>query len=153
MHYYFGSMEELLMQVLERFTERILVRQRAMYAAVGIPFIEKWRKAMAYIDEDLAGGYPKIWYELQAMAWNRSDFRERIAHVAAEWTDVLGDAVDRAMQEFQLDRDRFPVDAVTALVRTFNAGILLERLSGIDTGHSALIEMIDRWMRSLPERS
>ena len=152
MHYYFGSMEELLMQVLERFTERILTRQRAMYAAPGVPFIEKWRQAMGYIDEDLAAGYPKIWYELQAMAWSRPQFRKRIARVAEEWTNVLSDAVEQAMREFQLDRERFPVEAMTALVRTFNAGMLLERLSGFDSGHSALIEMIDRWMRSLPER-
>src|SRR4028119_199936 len=43
-HYYFGSMEELLMQVLERFTARLLARQRAMYATEG-PFLEKWRAA------------------------------------------------------------------------------------------------------------
>src|SRR5215211_6946410 len=41
-HYYFGSVENLLVQVLERFTERLVARQRAMYAA-DIPFIEKWR--------------------------------------------------------------------------------------------------------------
>ena len=61
--------------MLERFTERILKRQRAMYEAPTVPFIDKWRKAMNYIDEDLASGYPKIWYELQALAWNRPEFR------------------------------------------------------------------------------
>src|SRR5580693_8529487 len=49
-HYYFGSVDELLLQALERFTTRILERQRAMYGSEG-PFIEKWRKAMAFIDE------------------------------------------------------------------------------------------------------
>ncbi|MGH7685146.1 MAG: hypothetical protein ACREMT_12440, partial [Vulcanimicrobiaceae bacterium] len=151
-HYYFGSMEELLMQVLERFTDRILVRQRAMYAAEGVPFIQKWRTAMGYIDEDLDAGYPKIWYELQAMAWNHPEFRQRVQHVAEQWTEVLGKAVSDAMQEFGLDRERYPVDAMTALVRTFNAGILLERLSGFGGGHDALLEMIDRWMVSLSER-
>src|SRR5262245_997295 len=32
-HYYFGSMEEVMVQVLERFTARLIERQRAMYAA------------------------------------------------------------------------------------------------------------------------
>src|SRR3712207_6850866 len=32
-HYYFGSIDELFIQVLERFTERLVARQRAMYAA------------------------------------------------------------------------------------------------------------------------
>ena len=32
-HYYFGSMDVLFVQVLERFTERLVARQREMYAA------------------------------------------------------------------------------------------------------------------------
>src|SRR5438093_2057418 len=62
-HYYFGSIEELLFQAMERYTERLLDRQRGLYAAE-MPFIEKWRTAMRFIDEDLEAGYPKIWAEL-----------------------------------------------------------------------------------------
>src|SRR3954468_4522269 len=62
-HYYFGSMENLLARVLERFTQRVIARQRAMYAAGDIPFIEKWRAAMRYLDADRS--YQKVWYELQ----------------------------------------------------------------------------------------
>src|SRR2546430_1224878 len=79
-HYYFGSMENLLLRTLERFTDQLLVRQQALYAA-DIPFVDKWRRAMGFLDEDLAGGYPKIWLELQALAWNRPEFRERVARV------------------------------------------------------------------------
>ncbi|MGH3021621.1 MAG: TetR/AcrR family transcriptional regulator, partial [Gaiellaceae bacterium] len=39
-HYYFGSMENLLLRVLERFTERLTARQRAMYADPDLPFVE-----------------------------------------------------------------------------------------------------------------
>jgi len=46
-HYYFGSMDELFVQVLERFTERLVARQRQMYLAQG-PFIEKWRTAWSF---------------------------------------------------------------------------------------------------------
>jgi len=146
-HYYFGSMEELMMRVLERFTERILTRQRAMYAAPGVPFIEKWRKAMSFIDDDLAAGYPKIWYELQAMAWNRPEFRERLRHVHEQWEAVLTEAIGNALKEYGVDRRKFPVDAMTALVRTFNVGILFERLGGIDTNHDALLKMIDNLLQ------
>lgn len=150
-HYYFGSMEELLMQVLERFTERILTRQRAMYADPDSPFIEKWRKAMNYIDVDLESGYPKIWYELQAMAWNKPEFRARLLHVHEQWDALLTDAVATAMREYGLDRRRYPPAAIAVLVRTFNEGLLLERLNGYDNGHRALLKMIDsmlqRWER------
>jgi AcrR family transcriptional regulator len=149
-HYYFGSMDELLVQVLERFTDRLVARQREMYAR-DVPFLEKWRTAMAYIEEDLESGYPKIWYELNALAWNRPELRERVAHVSDEWRAVLTEAFTGAIDEYGLDRERFPVDAVVTLVATFNEGILLERLSGIDRGHRELLAWIDGWLSSLEE--
>src|SRR5687768_840264 len=64
-HYYFGSIDEVLVQVLERFTHRLVARQREMYGS-DAPFIEKWRAAWRFQEEDLEAGYSKIWMELQA---------------------------------------------------------------------------------------
>jgi AcrR family transcriptional regulator len=141
-HYYFGSMENLLVRVLERFTERLVTRQREMYAA-DAPFLEKWRQAMRYLDEDFASGYQKVWYELQALAWNRPELRDRIAGVTAEWYEVLRGAFEQARLEHEID---VPLDVLVAVVSTFNQGIILERLSGIDTGHRELLEWIDDWL-------
>ncbi|MGH7329262.1 MAG: TetR/AcrR family transcriptional regulator [Polyangiaceae bacterium] len=146
-HYYFGSMEELFMRVLERFTDRILERQRAMYESRGVPFIDKWRAAMNYIDVDLEAGYPKIWYELMAMAWNKPEFHQRIVHVHEQWDAVLSEAISGAIKAYGLDRRTFPADAITALVRTFNTGLLLERLNGFDKGHDVLLKMIDKLLQ------
>lgn len=149
-HYYFGSMEHLFVCVLERFTDRLIARQRAMYAA-DLPFIEKWRAAMGYLDQDFASGYQKVWYELQALAWNRPHLKERLAYVHTQWCQVLRDAFATALAEYHLDPDRFPLDGITALVATFNEGIILERLSGITEGHTALLAMVDRWLVSLEQ--
>ena len=147
-HYYFGSMENLLLRVLERFTEQLIERQRAMYAA-DAPFIDKWRTAMGFLEEDIAAGYPKVWLELQAMAWNNPEFGARVAKVNAEWRAVLTEAFEGAMRAYGIDRRRFPVEAVVSLVMTFNEGIMLERMSGIDTGQASLLAMIERWLVSL----
>jgi AcrR family transcriptional regulator len=149
-HYYFGSMEELLLQVLERFTSRLVARQREMYGA-DAPFIDKWRTAMAYLEQDLRAGYPKVWLELQAMSWNNPEMRERLLAVDGEWRSTLRDAFGRALEEYGLDGDGFPLEAVVALVMTFNKGIELERLSGIRTGHRELLAWIDAWLRSHEE--
>src|SRR3954447_15243445 len=90
-HYYYGSMEELFLAVLERFTARLIIRQRAMYAA-DTTFLVKWRKAMGFLEEDLASGYPKVLLELEAMGWNRPPMRKRIAAVINEWRTVLTEA-------------------------------------------------------------
>lgn len=147
-HYYFGSMEEVLLQVLERFTDRLIARQRALYGG-DMPFLDKWREAIGYLDEDRESGYQKIWYELQAMAWSRPALRERVAHVNAAWREVLTSAISEAMREYGLDKRKFPVEAVVALVVTFNEGLMLERLSGVTAGHTELLESIDRWLQSL----
>ena len=141
-HYYFGSMENLLARVLERFTERLIERQRAMYAAPDVPFIEKWRTAMRYLDADRE--YQKVWCELQALAWNRPELRERVAHVDAEWRAVLTEAFAEPRERYGMD---MPLDALVALVITFNEGIILERLSGIETGQAELLEWIDGWLQ------
>jgi AcrR family transcriptional regulator len=146
-HYYFGSMEELLLQVLERFTGRLVARQREMYEA-DVPFIEKWRAAMRYLEEDLRAGYPKVWLELQAMSWNKLELRERIVAVDEEWRSTLRTAFDRALREYGLDQDDFPLEAVVSLVMTFNKGIELEQLNGIRSGQQELLAWIDDWLRS-----
>jgi AcrR family transcriptional regulator len=140
-HYYFGSVEQLLVRVLERFTERLIERQRQMYAA-DAPFLEKWRTAMGYLDEDRP--YQKIWFELQALAWNRPELRERLVQVHGEWHAVLTEAFAPVREELGLD---VPLEALVALVYTFNEGIILDRLSGIETGHRELLKWIDRWLK------
>jgi len=150
-HYYFGSVEELLIQALERFTKRILERQRAMYGS-DRPFIEKWRAAMGFIEDDLASGYPKVWGELQALAWNRPELRERLLDLNEQWRSLLGEALSEAMTQYGLDETRFPAEAWVALVMQFNQGLLFERLLGFDRGHEALLTAIDAWLSSLENR-
>lgn len=144
-HYYFGSMEELFVRVLERFTERLIARQEAMYAS-DAPFIDKWREAMRYLDEDRESGYQKVWFELQAMAWNRPDMRVRIAPVLAAWRNAMRAAVREAASQYGLDAGEFSAEEWISLIVAFNEGIILERLSGITEGHAELLQAIDRWM-------
>ena len=139
-HYYFGSMENLLARVLERFTERLIERQRRLYAS-DAPFIEKWRTAMRYLEGD--EHYQRIWYELQALAWSRPELRERVALVSAEWRAVLRDALSEPVRRYALP---IPLEALVSLVISFNEGLIWERLSGIDAGHAELLDWIDAWL-------
>ena len=142
-HYYFGSNENLLVRALERFTAGLIHRQRELYAAE-MPFVEKWRTAMRFlVSEDVT--YEKIWLELQALAWNNSDLRDRLARVNAEWRTVLTDAFAEPHRELKIP---MPLDALVSLVMTFNIGIMVERLGGIEAGHTELLEWIDAWLSS-----
>lgn len=142
-HYYFGSVEALLVRALERFTERLVARQRELYAA-DEPFVEKWRTAMRFlVSEDTT--YEKIWLELQALAWNDAGLRARLAQVNAEWRAVLTEAFEEPHRELGIE---MPLEALVSLVMTFNLGIMVERLGGIDNGHAELLDWIDQWLSS-----
>ena len=139
-HYYFGSVENVLVRVLERFTHRLTERQREMYAA-DVPFIEKWRTAMRYLGEDAP--YQKIWLELQALAWNHPELKLAVADVNAQWRSVLTEAFTEPRERYGIE---MPLEALVSLVMTFNEGIMLERLSGVEAGQRELLDWIDAWM-------
>ena len=145
-HYYFGSVDELLLQTLERFSGRVMDRQRAMYGS-DVPFAEKWRTAMGYIEEDLVAGYPKVWAELEALAWNHPEMRKRLNAVNERWRSLLRDALADAIDEYGLDAS-FSAEALAALVMQFQKGMLNERLLGFDRGDAELLAAIDRWLTS-----
>ena len=139
-HYYFGSLENLLARVLERFTDAMIDRQQAMYSA-DVPFLEKWRSAMRYLESDRE--YQKVWWELQALAWTRPELRERVAAVNAAWRSVLTEAFAEPHRRYGIE---MPLAALVSLVITFNEGMILERLSGVTTGHAELLDWIDAWL-------
>jgi AcrR family transcriptional regulator len=142
-HYYFGSNESLLVRALERFTGRLIDRQRELYAA-DAPFAEKWRTAMRYLlSEDAA--YEKVWLELQSLGWNDPDLQARLARVNGEWRAVLTEAFAEPHRELGIP---MPLDALVSLVMTFNTGVIVERLGGVETGHRELLDWIDGWLSS-----
>ena len=143
-HYYFGSIENLLVHALERFTTRLITRQGELYAA-DLPFADKWRTAMRYlVSEDVS--YEKIWLELQALAWNNPDIKARLAQVNAQWRAVLAEAFEEPHRELGIP---LPLEALVSLVMTFNLGMIIERLGGIETGHRELLDWIDQWISRL----
>jgi hypothetical protein len=93
------------------------------------------------ISEDVT--YEKIWLELQALAWNNADIRARLERVNAEWRAVLTDAFEEPHRELGI---AIPLDALVSLVITFNIGIMVERLGGIEAGHAELLDWIDTWL-------
>jgi AcrR family transcriptional regulator len=145
-HYYFGSVETLMLAVFERFTNRLVERQREMYAA-DVPFLAKWRSAMGFMAEDLAAGYPKIWAELQAAAMNDPELQRRFRAVYETWRSVLTEAFTDAAREYGVSDAAVP--ALVTLVMTFTVGMFNERLVGIEAGHAELLAWFEAGIRSM----
>lgn len=148
--YHFGSLEDLTVRVLERASERILERQRELYAGPG-RFVDKWRTAMAYLDHDLqAGTFPKLAAEMLALSWNQPVYRTALHDMMSGFSDMLAAAVRAALDDY--DVEGVDVEALATLVRTFQMGMMAERLAGIDIGHGPLLAAIERWLVLLPRR-
>src|SRR5579864_9276264 len=99
-HYHFGGKQQLLAAVLDRENERLLERQRTLFAGAQ-PLAEKWVTACAYLGEDLRSGYVRILWELWAVGLADEGLREQwrnaiagwhelLVHVATEWTAQHG---------------------------------------------------------------
>lgn len=141
--YHFGSVEELMVRTVERASTRILTRQQELYAG-DEPFLDKWRTAMELFEVDLRGGFPKVFAELMALAWNEPRLRPRLRATMESFADVLTRAASEAIEEYDLDETLADPAAIGTLVRTFQLGMLLERLTGIDIGHAELLDYLDR---------
>ena len=77
-HYYFGSMEELLTQTLERFVDQLADALEALYDDPSLSFADKWRLGARFWVDEPTSRFPKILLELLAMGWNMPVLRARL---------------------------------------------------------------------------
>jgi AcrR family transcriptional regulator len=141
------SVDELLLHTLERFTGRVIDRQRATYAA-DASFAERWRTAVVLIEQDLATGYPKVRGKIETDALDALGMRERLKAVADRWRALLREALAAAIDECGLACSGLTAEKLAAPIMQFGNGLLLERLLGLDRGHAGLLAAIDNWLTS-----
>jgi TetR/AcrR family transcriptional regulator len=148
-HYYFGSMEELLTQTLERLANRLAERLEEHYANPDLPFAEKWRIVSQNWIEQPASRFQKVLLELSAMSWNTPQLRQRISDVYARFRAIFERYFGEAMRDYGLDESQLPIKVAAAAAGTFQLGIIVEGLSGVHEGHRELLTWIQNWLDSL----
>jgi AcrR family transcriptional regulator len=87
-HYHFGSKDALVLALLDHQSQRLIQRQRAMFAAK-LPLWKRWDLACAYLDEDIASGYVRILQEMIAAGWSNPDIAAAVQNSLAEWQGLL----------------------------------------------------------------
>jgi AcrR family transcriptional regulator len=148
-HYYFGSMEELLTQTLDRFVEQLAVALESLYADPHLTFAEKWRLGARFWIDEPTSRFPKILLELLAMGWNRPELRTRLTEVHARFRGIFEHYFGQAMREYGLDESQFPLRVIVAAVTSFQLGLIVEGLSSVDEGHAELLDWIQLWVDEL----
>jgi AcrR family transcriptional regulator len=140
-HYHFRSKQQLLAEVLTRENERLLERQRALYAGPD-PLADKWRTACAYLGEDLRSGYVRILWELWAVGLADEELAARWREALAGWRELLTSVAEAWTAEHDL-RLPLPPRALATLVSSGFLGAEAEILAGVtedDAPHLQALE-------------
>jgi AcrR family transcriptional regulator len=128
-HYHFGGRSKLLAAVLEHENERLLARQRAMYAGPET-LAEKWRIACGYLRKDLRSGYVRILWELWAAGLADEELARRWREAMAEWRSLLQGVVERWAAQIGVELP-MPARALATLVVNLFEGAEAEILAGV----------------------
>jgi AcrR family transcriptional regulator len=142
-HYHFGGKQQLLAAVLKRENERLLERQRALFAGPEA-LAEKWRTACAYLSEDLRSGYVRILWELWAVGLAEDELAGHWRDAIAGWRELLTTVAAEWKAELDFD---LPISPRSLAVLVGNAfqGAEAEILAGVterDAPHVAALESI-----------
>ncbi len=140
-HYHFGGKQQLLAAVLDRENERLLERQRRLYAGPE-PLADKWRTACAYLREDLRSGYVRILWELWAVGLADEQLAARWRAALGGWRDLLTAVASEWLDQLDLE---LPVSARALATLAANAfqGAEAEILAGVGEQEAPHLEALE----------
>lgn len=140
-HYYFRTMDDLLLAVFRAGAEYNLERHaRALASATPL-------RALWEVSNDPAG--TALTMEFMALANHRTAIREQIAGYAEQFRRLQADALTGVLRGYGIDVDRRPPLGLLVLMTGLSQVLVLERSLGVATGHpeaAALVEeFLDRY--------
>lgn len=135
-HYYFRTMDDLLIAVFRGAQEGYLSRHDV---ALGThqPLNALWK-----LNNDPRG--TRRMMEFIVMAGRREAVRKVIMESAAQFRKLQINAISRVMKERGIDRKTFPPAGIALLMATLARGVLMEETLGISLGHAELRSMVRR---------
>ncbi len=129
-HYHFGSKQQLVLRILAAENERLLERQRTMYAGPQ-PLWRQWEQACDYLDDDLRSGYVRVLQEMIAAGWSDPAVAGAVRELLAGWFGLLAD-VARRVGTRRGSLGPFSAEEVGALMGLPFIGIEPMLLLGVD---------------------
>ena len=87
-HYHFGSKSGMVLALLKAENDRLIDRQRIMYAE-DRPLSARWKKAVEFLEEDMASGYVRLLHEMMAASWSDAGLMEDMRSLLRDWQALL----------------------------------------------------------------
>jgi AcrR family transcriptional regulator len=147
-HYHFGTVEQLLLAVLERVSVKVKERSEQIYARED-SFIDGWfKETEAKITVDFRRGWGKVWLENLTLAANRPKIGKRYAKAATMTRKLHEEHVADMLERLGVDGEEFPAQGIVTLLDAITSKLILDRLVGIRAGHRELLDILHRvWDR------
>ena len=142
-HYHFGGKQQLLAAVLDAENDRLLERQRQLFAGPE-SLAAKWRVACAYLLDDLRSGYVRILWELWSAGLADDELAQRWGAAIEGWRSLLTDVAAAWTEEHGVE---LPISAraLATLVGDAFLGAEAEILAGVaeeDAPHYEALESV-----------
>lgn len=164
-NYHFRSKDQLVIEVLDAANRQLLVRQQGMYGGPGT-FAQKWARARAFYQSDLASGFVRMQSELWAASLSNPGLREKFLPRVLAWRRVVLGAVRDALATLQAQGVRLPApfsaEVIACWISEFWLGMEFVDLIGGREQHGEhraaldgiqkLLEQLDARVRKRPAR-
>ena len=140
-HYYFRSMDDLLLEIFQRRAEEGLVIQDAVLASA-----EPLRALWEFSIDPAAGRFTM---EFVGLSNHRPALRAAVADWAEKFRTAQTTALTRILDDYGFDTARFPAAAMAVLITSVSRVVVLERALGMSGGHAEAIAMVEREIDAL----
>ncbi len=135
-HYYFRSMDELLLEVFRRRAEQGLELQQQLMRSRQ-PLHALWEFSI-----DPAGA--RITMEFIALANHNPAVRAEVARYAEKFRDIQIETLEKVLDAEGIDAGRFPPGALAVLMTSISRVVILEQALGMSGGHAEALELVRR---------
>jgi AcrR family transcriptional regulator len=137
-HYYFRTMDDLLLAVFRRLAERRLAIQTDAFAS-GQPLRTIWD-----LNSDPSGTALNL--EFVALANHRKSIRAEIVRTAEQFRQMQVEALTRALKEYGISESEFPASGIAMLMVAISRNLVLEETLGISGGHAEILAIVERFL-------
>jgi TetR/AcrR family transcriptional regulator len=137
-HYHFGSMDDLYLEVYRRRTEEGFERlRRAMEVHPSLRTV--WRFGV-----DRFG--PAFSLEFVALANHRKAIRDEIARTAERFRELQLDAITTILRDRDVSPEVCPPIVVLLAMSGVSQAIAIEEALGITSGHEEMVQFVEGWI-------
>jgi AcrR family transcriptional regulator len=140
-YYYFGTMDDLFIELFRRGAERSLERQVQALSS-SQPLWGLWDMAREQSDTALTG-------EFIALANHRKAIRAEIAGYSKKFRKMQLETIAGVLERYGIDSRVWPPAFVILLMTSISRQLLVEEAFGVDLGHPQTIAFIERHIRDV----